>query len=335
MKLSGPGAFLFTLLASAPAFALNQSEHRSISETACLDHGLDANFCELVGTTAYNVDASEWSDPAAHAQAAEGQSKCAGANAAANRVATLTASIRAQFSAPEGVARTNAIAVALGRVLHTVQDNCAHDGQPNSQHAWASLSDSCYDTDISPDVQPEAIDCATQETGAAITEFIDAMAETTATSGGITDVEANAHWPARGDVCAFLDTANSWDGVDRRWDHPTMVANIGDVFALGISGAPAPGDLCASDPHAIDPPSPAPVVDTSGGEDFCFTVKLYCIGKADSADAAPPWVPPEAPAPQASNDSGGCSLASPPAGSSGATWLLASLALLLYRRRRR
>lgn len=335
MKALGLGAFVLALLVTGPALALDQKEHRSISQAVCLEQGLDANFCELVGTAAYNVDSNEWSDLPAHAQAAEGQNACDAANDAAKRVALLTSELRAQFVTPGSAQRATSLAIALGRTLHTLQDDCAHDGQPNTQHAWASLSDTCEDTNLSPDTQHEAITCASIETKRAMSEFTDALWNASASSDGLSDVEANAHWPARGDVCTFLDSADSWDGIDRRWNHDKMVSALGSAFALGISGLSAPTNLCQNDSHALDRPNPAPRVDTSQGADYCWTVNMYCVGKADEMSAAPPWVRPEtpAPAPTTSESSAGCSLAarSP---SPLPAWLLASLLVLARRRRR-
>ena len=52
------------------------------------------------------------------------------------------------------------------------QDNCAHSGVPNTQHAWFSLSDSCLDTTLSPDIQPEAQKCAKEQSVLALDAFV-------------------------------------------------------------------------------------------------------------------------------------------------------------------
>src|SRR5262245_46459410 len=58
--------------APATAFALDQSVHQTISHDACTAAGLPQDFCERVGTEAYNVDSYEWSRPEAHAQIGAG-----------------------------------------------------------------------------------------------------------------------------------------------------------------------------------------------------------------------------------------------------------------------
>src|SRR5262245_9017202 len=70
---------------STSAWALDQSAHQAISHDACIAAGLPQDFCERVGTEAYNVDSYEWSKPEAHAQIADGDIACTWANAALDR----------------------------------------------------------------------------------------------------------------------------------------------------------------------------------------------------------------------------------------------------------
>src|SRR5439155_6515584 len=86
------------LLAASPtsAFALDQAVHQSISHDACVAAQLPQDFCERVGTEAYNVDSYEWSTPAAHAQIADDAiaSPCTAANLVLERERTLGSDIR-------------------------------------------------------------------------------------------------------------------------------------------------------------------------------------------------------------------------------------------------
>ncbi|HEV7554807.1 MAG TPA: hypothetical protein VGO00_05080, partial [Kofleriaceae bacterium] len=147
------------------ALALEQSDHQAISEDACTAAGLPEDFCERVGTEAYNVDHYEWSHPEAHAQIGVGAlgTACTAANAALDRVRVLGADIQTSlftlYGSPSNDLATH-IATQLGRALHTIQDDCAHKGMPNDQHAWASLLDTCTGSKTSPDLAPEALSCA-------------------------------------------------------------------------------------------------------------------------------------------------------------------------------
>ena len=131
------------------AFALDQSVHQEISQNACIAANLPKDFCERVATEAYNVDHYEWSRPEAHAQIADSGASgtaCTAANATLERERLLGIDIRASLvTLSRGQSKDLAthIATQLGRSLHTIQDDCAHHGMTNKQHAWASLTDSC------------------------------------------------------------------------------------------------------------------------------------------------------------------------------------------------
>src|SRR5437588_2854758 len=86
------------LLAVSPtsAFALDQALHQSISHDGCIAANLPNDFCERVGTEAYNVDSYEWNRPEAHAQIADNgiASPCGAANLVLERERTLGSDIR-------------------------------------------------------------------------------------------------------------------------------------------------------------------------------------------------------------------------------------------------
>ena len=299
-------------LAPSTASALAQGKHRSLSVDACWKQKLPSAFCDAVGAAAYNVDAYEWDTLAAHGQPENGQSKCQAANATVERIRTLAQDMRAIAGASTDY--NPELAVALGRALHTIQDNCAHRGMPNPEHAWFSMSDSCSDTELSPDVQPEAIACAEQETAAAFTAFVAAIQVPEPPPPPEPNNNQNPNpqlWPHRGDVCDFLKSATTWDGQDRRWNNQLVVPALRDQLYQSLvvdPGAPA-NDVCANGEAALEPLSPVPNLDTSQPIEWCTKIQLYCAGKADSSDAAPPWEPkPEATSPTPSEQGSGCSL---------------------------
>jgi len=292
--VKGVVATLVLVAASVPAHALKQSAHRSISRNACDDAGLPEEFCERVGVAAYNVDHYEWDTPAAHAQMSPGQSVCDGANATLARVRDLGSSVRhdlALVAAAPSADRAEQVAVHLGRALHTVQDNCAHHGIPNPEHAWDSLSDICAGTQISPDIRPGAASCARDETELVMDAFVAAMIDAGVDDQDLADVPyAFTHWPTHGEVCDFLASASEWDGQDRQWNNEIMEPAVRDQLTGAFTAAnPATIDPCDEGSSVLAAPAPSARVDVANGPESCFSIKLYCLGKADGADEPPPW----------------------------------------------
>ena len=325
--------FAAATFTSASAFALEQSKHQQISRDACTAAALPEEFCERVGVEAFDVDAYEWNDVAAHAQVDSGQTACEAANLAAGRVYGLGQDLRrAVFAKVRGESSVDAthVATALGRALHTVQDNCAHSGISNPDHAWLSLSDVCSGTQLSPDVQPEAIACAERETAAVIAAFQGSLAE-----AGLDPRELAAaahgwtHWPSRGYVCAWLDSGNTWNGVDTRWNNAVTVPALRDQLVAGLADSAIERDVCHGDPDALVAQQVAAPVDTSQGQARCAKVDLYCLGTSAATDGEPP--PWEEPGSAASTEvTGGCA-----AGRGSPVGLaLIVVAMLALRRRR-
>jgi len=330
-----------TALASS-GFALSQSKHRSLSWKACIAHHLDGDFCDEVGAAAYNVDHYEWDLMAAHAQPEAGETKCDAANNAVSRIRDLALDMRATSQSKSW--DSTDLAKALGRALHTIQDNCAHSGVPNPEHAWFSLSDSCLDTQSSPDVQPEAVECAEQETTLAFDSFVKAVVAEIVSVHMRNDPDQERqvpmYFPPRGGVCEFLKSAATWDGVDSRWDNGVVVPALRDQLfrTLVVDPASPTTDVCAEGEDVIEPASSSPAVDTSQPIEWCTHLNIYCVGKTDGADTAPPWepsdAPPAGPSAGATSDDSGCSLGHAPARGAGLSLLLLS-ALVLRRRRAR
>jgi hypothetical protein len=328
-----------TLLVS-PAFALSQSKHRSLSWKACMAHDLPSEFCDEVGAAAYNVDHYEWDLMAAHAQPEDGQSKCDAANAAVTRIQSLALEMRAKGQSKSW--DSTDLAKAFGRALHTIQDNCAHSGVPNPEHAWFSLSDSCLDTKSSPDIQPEAVACAEQATKLAFDAFASAVDEKIVTVYERFDQDQDRQpamfFPPRGGVCEFLKSATTWDGVDRRWNNDVVVPALQDQLfrTLVVDPQSATVDVCGTGADALEPSSAPPDVDTSQPIEWCTHLNIYCVGKTDGADTAPPWetpgTPAATPAAGSPDEDSGCSIGRSSSGGLGLALLL--LAGLCVRRRR-
>ncbi len=330
------GTLVTLVWSGGAAHALNQSKHQELSHDGCTDHGLPDRFCKQVGVEAYNVDHYEWDDPAAHGQMADDGTACDGANATMAREFALGQEIRHRIenlAYNPRKAENDALARAIGRALHTVQDNCAHAGMPNVQHSWASMSDTCEGTSISPDVQPEAIDCARSATDAVMSTVVDTMSDwgIEKASLGQTDV-GDTHWPSYGDVCNFLGEAGSWDGGDRHWDNSIVDPALRQVLTWAISSDDAyVWDVCYDAPDGILV-SLADDVDVSGGSPSCIKISAFCLGKADGAsDAPPPWEADDVTAPPAA--AGGCQVGGG-AGGSGLGFAAIGMLLALRRRRR-
>ncbi len=334
-------AVTFSLLVAAPALALDQAKHRSISENSCRSAGLDPDFCERLGKAAYNVDSYEWTNLAAHSQPEAGQSLCDAVNAAADREASLGGEIHAALQMPASQDRAEALADAMGRALHTIQDNCAHKGVANPQHAWFSLMDSCDGTKLSPDVQPDSVSCANSETESVMYEFAKALYNAGVSNNELSSVGGTStHWPTRGGACEFLDGSKDWDGHDVRWNNAVVSPGLRDAFVLSLSGNAPYQDFCQLPASELAHQNPQAPVDTSAGPDWCLKLNVFCIGKADAPDEAPPWIDPataQPPATSSSDDSGGCSMPARGPTPSNGYWLagLAGLAIAARRQKRR
>lgn len=180
-----------TLLAPRTAHALDQSVQFAITYDACRERGGPDAFCEQVATATHNVDNEEFFDMAAHGQMRDGQPACEGAHYAAWRVFWLGQRIRplTQQAAISPTHRSiSGLAKWVGRALHTVQDNCAHSGMPNPQHAWFSIQDFCNGTMTSPDAQPEALQCGIEETKAVLDAVFAVLADNGAVKTDLANV---------------------------------------------------------------------------------------------------------------------------------------------------
>ena len=275
-------------------------------------------FCYRMGKQVYETDYEEWDQLSAHAQRERGQDRCAAADAALARLDQLGRAVVADAHAQ----RFEQAAIDLGRALHTLQDECAHHGMTNEEHAFYSLEQTCTGEQVSPDVQPAALTCAQARTRDAMTVVAAALAdvswsgvESICVDYDNRDTCTQAVLPTPIQVCDFLALYHEWDGGDSTWDGTRVGPALAAGFAAAVAGEPATSSICAGDTHAIDPISPhATVVDRDAG---CVLTDITCLGKVDE-DGEPMRKPV---------DVGGCA-------AGGAPGALIALGLLVLSRRR-
>ncbi|CAN5866510.1 hypothetical protein BH11MYX3_BH11MYX3_27960 [soil metagenome] len=327
------------------AFALKPGMHADITSASCRASGLGKSMCTRIATENYDTDSREWDDLRAHAQIDDGQTACEAADATADRMWNLGNELRtalARAAASPSNTTAGAVDALIGRAAHTIQDNCAHDGMPNPQHAWLSLGDFCEGTATSPDVQDDAIACAKVETDALMKIVARSVSQArlgpaldsrscppAPSSGGDHDnttspAVCNGRFlPGPFDACDFLSRAKDWDGIDRRWNGARVTPALRAAFAAGLAGERAIAPICGGNERVLSPGVSDPIVDVRGGAPRCGKASLFCLGKAD--DSENPFADDEA-----LPEDGGCNTGG---GSTGG--LAVALALLVARRRRR
>ncbi len=312
-----------TIGAPADAWALKPGTHRELAEAACAREGMPQAFCRRMGKQTYETDYQEWKDLSAHAQRELGEDRCTAADAALARVDRLAGDVISKARAGQ----LEAAAISLGRAVHTIQDECAHHGMTNQEHAFYSLTQQCSGDQVSPDVQPAALACARARTDQVMALAASALSNVTWTgaadlctdwsSDNQRDTCQNAALPSPFMACDFLAEHTDWDGDDSTW-HPTLVGDaLVTSFTAGLNGTQATRSICGANATAIDPLMSRPPLDAHG-KLGCFSTTLGCLGKVDDGGAG-----------DEATTSGGCSTSSSSAG------LLVALALLLPRRRRR
>jgi hypothetical protein len=303
------------------AHALPEQSHYDVTNESCRGLAFPAAYCTRLATEAYNVDVREFYDVTAHAQSDGNRTTCAAAHWVAARLSGLAFNVRRSLLEYE----LDDAAVSLGRALHTVQDNCAHHGMSNPEHAWYSLSDTCDDTTLSPDLDPLAVACAQAETASILAgfelqlgDFAIGVAELAAVS------QISKENAGRAEKCDFLVEAASWDGKHTGWNRDLARAPLQRAFLSSLWGDTPSTEVCDSTPEAFGD-APRPDVDVSGGTPSCLKVHLYCLGKADSLESEDPTTAPAA---------SGCSTAGG-ASSAGLALLGLALAMVLAPRSRR
>ena len=319
---------LAIVLVPGTALALKPAEHRVLLEQACAAERLPDAFCRRAGKAVFETDYNEWDDLSAHAQTPRGGDRCSAADASIARAYAL-----GQTAVAEAYAQTfEQAAIDLGRAIHTLQDECAHHGMTNEEHAFYSLDQTCTGDQVSPDVQPAAIACATARTQRAMHaaalalaavpwgDGVDQLCQSNDPDRGSQDTCAQAALPTPVQACEFLALYKDWTGIDSTWAGDVVGGALESAFASGVAGGAAPGALCNGDPGAIDPPAPRPTVVV--GDQTCTLTNVSCFGKVDDGHAPDPYgdAPPA---------SAGC------AASGGAGWALLALVMLPTCRRSR
>jgi hypothetical protein len=303
MTLSIPSRLAFSVLASIGALAvgcaspppeeeaaattespLKTTAHQQISIAECEAAGISRSFCERVGAEAFNVDSQEWNNLEAHAMPTLQQSQCDAAAAVQGRLRRRGAEIRAILAKHTiTYGDGDALASSLGRALHTIQDNCAHEGMTNPQHSWYSNRGWCLSDGEDPDEKQAALDCAARESVAVLKAFADAARaagyhpETLGVSAALGTVD-----PDRDQVCSFLHEWSQFDGFDRRWDNAVTLPAFRDTFIAAFTTGAAVADACTGlpvaaghSPIAIKNPRPR----ASVSYPLCFTTEVYCVGE--------------------------------------------------------
>ena len=280
-----------------------------------------------MGQAVYETDYREWTDLSAHAQTPDGSDRCSAADASARRLDALASSLVAAAQAGD----LDTSASELGRAIHTLQDECAHHGMTNEQHAYFSLDDTCGGALTSPDVTPDALACARDRTQRMMTLAAGALAAADWSGaswlcedgdGDGSDTCSSASLPTYGQACDFLAEYKQWNGRDTTWNAAIVGPALEAAFAAGLRGESTAASICGGDARAIDPPwSIAPLAT----EDVtCLLTDVGCLGKVDDGSggsAADPYGDP----PPASAAGGGCSTGG------GASWLVALLGLATWR----
>jgi hypothetical protein len=173
------------------------------------------------------------------------------------------------------------LAADLGGLLHTIQDNCAHAGQPNPQHAYYTLSDDCLGTSVSPDVQSSAITCATTETAKVFTAFMSSLKASGLAISRLGADLGSTSVPPRGQVCEYLLEADNWDGYDHRWNNNIVIPALQNQVDHALTTDDTFYDVCGGNPAAIDINSKLLVKNPAGTnlvQHWCFTMNTYCLG---------------------------------------------------------
>jgi hypothetical protein len=272
---------------AAPASALEQKKHLELSQDACLRASLPNEFCRSVARAAYNVDSDEFENMAAHGQTADGETACDAANLALARGRALGEMVFANLVDGQDSSLL-AAARLMGQTLHLVQDVCTHAGMPNPQHAWWSDSDVCHQTDLSPDLQPEAAHCAVLWSDIVMTAFARVVATTGVSRDRLDAVRTDGtRIPPLSQLCDYVSSAPRWDGIDRRWNNDAVLPLLTAVVAEAIEGGDwSYPDACADGPRTIARVPDAPV-DTSGDPTCSLTQSLCDVANPSRGENEP------------------------------------------------
>jgi hypothetical protein len=266
--------------AQTAAASLETKDHGKITRTACLARKLPDAFCARLEQEAFDVDHNEWTDLSAHSQTEHGQSMCDAAAATQKRLHDLGAEVRAILKSDHdspSPSTANNLAHALGRALHTIQDNCAHSGMTNEQHAWLDDREICIVAGENPDLKPEAMQCAREESAAVMDAFQKALVASKMEPGALsTATEITKENPSRDQACSFIRGWDKWDGVDGRWDNELTRHEFRQILTTAFSREAKTKDLCAEG-ASIASPTQNPKVEVT--DPWCPGLSIFCIGE--------------------------------------------------------
>jgi hypothetical protein len=263
---------------------LKTKEHAAISGDLCRAAGINSDFCTRLAAEAFDVDYLEWNNLSAHAMPMLGQSQCDAAAATQARLRGLGAQIHGLLAKTTLYpADKDQLANALGRALHTIQDNCAHEGMNNPQHSWYSNRGWCLSNGEDPDENPAAIECARNETWTVLLAFVQAVQTARYRPSDLSaDTNLGSWNPGRDQVCSFLREWQQFDGRDHRWDNTKTAPAFRQTLIEAFRGGQAVADVCTGltaasghSPIAVTRPR-APV---AVSDPLCFTTKAYCFGE--------------------------------------------------------
>jgi hypothetical protein len=294
--LAGPllaGAVIATGCTAAPAeqenvaetdSPLKTDEHQRTTSYLCLDAGLSQAFCARLAAEAFNVDRIEWNNLEAHAMNSGSQTLCDAAASTQARLRRRGGEIHALLAQHTlQPADMDALASSLGRALHTIQDNCAHEGMTNPQHSWYSNRGWCLSDGEDPDEQASAIQCARDETWTVMLAFVQAVknAHYQVAAIGSSSSLGTAN-PDRDQVCSFLREWQNFDGRDHRWDNAVTIPAFRSTFIEKFTTGADVADVCQG-LQPVDGHSPiaihTPRARVAVSDPLCFTTKAYCLGE--------------------------------------------------------
>lgn len=262
---------------------LKTDDHRAITNEYCVRAGFHDAFCARVASEAFITDRIEWDHPWAHGMPRPGQGHCDAAAEVQQHLTRHGRQIRSIVARPSlGRRDLEELAQALGRALHALQDNCAHEGMTNPQHSWYSVRGFCSMSGEDPDTAPAALECAATETRLAfraMKEVFRAAGKDPASLWQAPDMAAPN--PGLDHVCQFLGEWSQFDGKDSRWDIGVTAPKLRETLTTAILTGDATPPLCeglaapagGGSPIAVKRPRP-PVTRVS--DPTCLPIKVLC-----------------------------------------------------------
>lgn len=262
---------------------LKTEDHRAITTEYCIRAGFHDAFCARVAAEAFVVDREEWEHPWAHAMPQPGQSSCDAAAAVQKALVDRGNEIRRTLARPTlGRDEIETLAKALGRALHALQDNCAHQGMTNPQHSWYSIRGFCDGTGEDPDTAPSALECGANETKLVFRTMKEAFRAARHDPASLWQAhDMAAPQPSLAHVCEFLGEWRGFDGKDARWElsvtAPAFRETLTKAILQGVDSPRVCDGLAApaSGASPIAARTPRPQV-RELADPTCTRIRLLC-----------------------------------------------------------